>query len=371
MDKKNLEMVTALRKELHTQPELSRNEVWTRKRLMDFLRQHTSLKIVDKGHWFYAVHEGGTNAPKIGFRADMDAVAINETLDLPYASRNPGVSHKCGHDGHSAGLAGFALELDRIKPKRTIYLIFQHAEENGEGAKECAALIDECGITEVFGLHNWPGMPKGCVALRDGTVMCASFGLTITMTGASTHASTPEKGKNPAQALAKVILEIPKITNPALYNGLIMATIIHSEVGTPGAFGVAASCGSLSVTCRALLDEDLNALEKRLCEFAKDAAAKDGLTCEFSIQDRFPETANHKTSAERVRQAARKLGFPLQEMKEPIRSSEDFGYYLKRAEGAFFFLGAGDGPGLHSSEYDFPDELIEPGVEIFKAIAGI
>ena len=369
MDKHNLELVTELRKKLHAEPELSGNEAGTRKRLMEFLRNHTSLEIVDRGKWFYAVYRAGEGRPNLAFRADMDAVAVNEPPGLPYASGNPGVAHKCGHDGHCAILAGFALELDRLGADHNIYLLFQHAEENGEGARECTALINECKIDRIFGLHNMPGLPMGHVALKEGTLMCASEGISVYFTGTPAHASTPEKGINPAAALAELILEIPKLSDPSLYQGMAMCTVIHGELGTPGAFGVSASRGSLSVTCRAQHDGDMEALAKRLRECALAIAKKYGLGCEFSVHDSFPATVNHHAGAEQVRDAARRLGLSLAELDEPTRGSEDYGHYLKRIPGAFFFLGAGDRPSLHSADYDFPDEIIETGVELFKALA--
>ena len=368
MDKRHLELVTELRRKLHSEPELSGHEAGTRKRLMEFLQTRTSLEIVDRGKWFYAVYRAGEGRPNLAFRSDMDAVAVNEPPGLPYASGNPGVAHKCGHDGHCATLAGFALELDRLGADRNVYLLFQHAEENGEGALECTALFDECNINWIFGLHNMPGLPKGQVALREGTLMCASEGITVSVTGVSTHASTPEKGINPAAALAELILEIPKLSDPSLYQGMAMCTVIHAELGTPGAFGVSASRGSISVTCRAQNEDDMEALEKRLHECALAIAKRCGLGCEFSLHDSFPATVNHHAGVEQVREAARKLGLPLVEMDEPLRGSEDFGHYLKRIPGAFFFIGAGGCPSLHSADYDYPDDIIETGVEVFKAL---
>ena len=368
MDKHNLELVIELRRKLHAEPELSGHETGTRRRLMDFLSEHTSLEVVDRGKWFYAIYHAGESCSNLAFRADMDAVAVNEQPGLPYASCNPGVSHKCGHDGHCATLAGFAMELDRLGTDRNVYFLFQHAEENGEGAQECASLIEECGINGIFGLHNMPGLPKAHVALREGTLMCASEGITVSLTGTSTHASTPEKGINPAQALAELILEIPKLSETSLYQSSVMCTVIHAELGTSGAFGVSASKGSLSVTCRAWHDEDLEALKRRLRECAWGKAKKYGLGCGFSSHDCFPATINHHVGAEHVRDSARHLGLSLIELNEPLRGSEDFGHYLNRIPGAFFFLGAGDCPSLHSWDYDYPDDLIETGVELFKAL---
>ena len=372
MDKGKLELVTELRKKLHAAPELSGQEAGTRKMLMEFLREHSSVEIFDRGKWFYALRRAscpeGKKRPNIAFRADMDAVAVDEAPGLPHMSRNPGVAHKCGHDGHCATLAALALELDRPDLDRDVYFLFQHAEENGEGAKDCCAIIDECGVSEIYGLHNSPGLKKGHVELREGTIMCASGGITASFTGVSTHASSPELGKNPAFAIAELILSIPEMEDSSNYKGMTMCTVIHAETGTAGAFGVSASKGSLSVTCRARYDDDMEALERRFRERAVSLANNYGLGCDFSLHDVFPATVNHEAGTRKVREAARILGMPVEEMEEPTRGSEDFGHYLKRIPGAFFFIGSGDCPHLHSREFDFPDDIIETGVEIFKAI---
>ncbi|MCL2006593.1 MAG: M20 family metallopeptidase [Treponema sp.] len=372
MDNRNLELVTELRHLLHSNPELSGFETETKKTLIAFLQRHTSLSIVDRGKWFYAVYKAGDSLPgsypSLAFRADMDAVAVEENLDLPYKSKNPGVSHKCGHDGHCATLAGFALEVEQLKPQKNIYFLFQHAEENAGGAIECVSIFENEKIDEIFGLHNMPGWPKKSIVLREGTFMCASEGITATFTGTSTHASTPWKGINPAIALAETILEIKKISEKSLYKSMVLCTIIHSSLGTEGAFGVSASKASLSVTCRAEHDADIRALKERLYDSARAKAKEHSLTCEFSVHDSFPATVNSKAGIERVRQAAEKLGLPFIELDDPIGGSEDYGYFLQKTDGAFFFIGAGDHPGVHSWEYDFPDELIETGVEMFKAL---
>ena len=141
MDEENLRKITELRHELHSMPELSMHETKTKARLMQFIRENTDFTMHDAGHWFWCRKdpEEETGMTPIAFRADMDALPIDEKIELPYASRTPGVSHKCGHDGHSSVLAGLALELTGVKLKRPVVLIFQHAEEIGAGGEECAS----------------------------------------------------------------------------------------------------------------------------------------------------------------------------------------------------------------------------------------
>ncbi|WP_256237528.1 M20 family metallopeptidase [Bacillus sp. EB600] len=289
MENKNLELAIQLRHELHAYPELSNHEVWTKQHLVDFLRANTKLEIVDRGRWFYAVYHSKVGKRNVAFRADFDALPIEETIDLPYGSKCPGVSHKCGHDGHSATLAGFALEIDQKGSDNNIFFLFQHAEETGDGAAECSVFIKENDIDEIFGWHNMSGFPHNVVHVIDGTAHCASKGMTIHMEGVPSHASEPEKGINPTFAISKVIDAIPSFIDSKINKGLVLCTIVHVEIGTK-AFGVNASQGTLRMTIRALYEVELDRLQKNLEDVAKSEAEKYGLKVSFEYQDEFPET---------------------------------------------------------------------------------
>lgn len=367
MSNPNLTLAAELRHQLHAHPELSGQETWTKARLMDFLREHTHLELFDRGSWFYALCRGRGEG-KIAFRADFDALPIEETCDLPYRSQCPGVAHKCGHDGHSAALALLGLTLEETGADRDVYLIFQPAEEVGGGGEACAALLKEEGIGEVYAFHNMPGYPLHTVALREGTMNCASKGVTFRFEGVSTHASTPELGRNPAQAVAGLVAALPGLTRREDHRGLVMATVVQMDVGEP-AFGISAYRGALLLTLRAQYQQELDALQERLTELARQAADRDGLMLTMEEQDVFPETANHPAAVETVRAAAGRLGLPVVEMAEPMRGSEDFGWYLRQAEGAMFLLGDGaDHAPLHSVDFDFPDPLLETACKLFQAL---
>ncbi len=378
MNERHLTLITELRHQLHAHPELSLQESETRRILMDFLRQHTSMEVVERGKWFYAYLGCAGNASECGpiaFRADFDALPMEESMDLPYTSQNQGAAHKCGHDGHSAVLAGLALELagndwdeeekSGFCPKRDVYLIFQHAEEIGAGGEECAQLIAEKGISEVYAFHNWSGFPEQSVILRSGTIHCASKGLTIRMEGLPAHASEPENGRNPAAALAKLVLAAGAEAEKRRYAGLVMATIVNVSVGSKD-FGIAAYRGEVSMTLRAHYERDLMRLENGILEYAEQLAEEEGLELFFEESDVFPETVNTPGAVEKVRKAAELQGLSVVELDEPIRSSEDFGYFLKQCPGAMFFIGNGEEyPRLHTSEFDFNDRILETAVDLF------
>ena len=373
MDKDNLERAVTLRHELHRHPELSYREEWTKQHLIDFLKQNTALEVVDKGRWFYAVYRAGAGKPNIAFRADFDALPIDETIDLPYGSQFPGISHKCGHDGHSACLAGFALEIDRKGADKNIdkniYFVFQHAEETGQGARECAPLVEEAGISEIFGYHNAPGLPEHAVGVKDGTVCCASTGMIIRLKGIPCHASQPEDGRNPAFAVAELVRSIPEFTDPAGYKGLVRCTVICIDVGEE-AFGMSASEGRLLLTIRGEHDDELDMLKRKLEAKTKERAEQDGLEYDVSYCDSFFATVSHKECNDKVRKAAKELGLLLLEGDRPSRGSEDFGAFTRYTRGAFFSVGCGENrSGIHTAEYDFNDAIIPTVVDMYMAIA--
>ena len=367
MNKTYLHWARELRHILHAHPELSGREAWTKACLMDFLREHTHLELFDRGGWFYALYRG-RGGGKVAFRADFDALPMEEHTDLPYRSQCHGAAHKCGHDGHSAALALLGLMLEETGAERDVYLIFQPAEEVGGGGEVCAALLREEGIGEVYAFHNMPGYPLHTLALRRGTMNCASKGVTFRFEGTPTHASTPELGRNPAGAVAGLVAALPALTRREDHRGLVMATVVQIDVGEP-AFGISAWQGVLRLTLRAQYQTELDALWEAVADLARQGAEQDGLAMTVEEQDVFPETANHPAGVERVRTAAGRLGLPVVEMDEPMRASEDFGWYLRQAEGALFLLGDGeDHPPLHSADFDFPDQLLETAARLFYAL---
>lgn len=367
MNKDNLKKIVELRHELHTHPELSGREGWTKRRLMDFIKDNTTLAVVDCGSWFYAAHYvAGTEA--VAFRADMDALPIPETgTGLPWASRCPGVSHKCGHDGHSAALCGLGLELESVPRPRSVYLIFQHAEETGQGGQICAALLRERSISEVYAFHNRSGYPEGSVVVRSGLCQCASKGLTVRMTGRRSHASEPEKGINPSFALTALVSHVESLLKEP-HQGLVLCTVVNISVGQKD-FGISAGEGEVSMTLRADREAEMDALEAGIREEAARLAQANGLKVEFEVSDPFPETVSSAECVRRVETAAQGLQLPLLQMEAPWRASEDFGYYTREFPGAIFYIGSGETwPPLHTPEYDFNDAILETAVDMFLAL---
>lgn len=366
MKREIIEKTKELRKKLHSVPEKSMHEAKTKKLLMSFISENTDLDVSDCGSWFYAVKyakEGGqarTKRGAIAFRADMDAVCGKDG--------KPG--HYCGHDGHSAILAGLALWLDGTETDKDIYLIFQPAEETGEGAAICSKLLDEKNIKEIYGLHNIPGFPVKSVLVRRGTFACASTGLAITMSGTPSHAGYPEAGKNPGYALARLLLAVQELT--AKINkekGFVLMTLIGMEIGSEN-YGVSASNGILRMTVRGEKESVFNEYLAEIRMLAEREASEEGLMLEIEEIERFPATENHDKCVDKVRRAAEQAGASIIELTEAMRWSEDFGCYLQKTAGAFFGIGDGEiYTQLHTVNYEFPDEIIETALKMFSEIS--
>ena len=356
----DLQAVISLRHELHNSPEPSGHEENTRRLLMNFLKTHTAtLAICDMQTWFYAFKKGSGSRAPIAFRADHDAVTCADGR----------ARHLCGHDGHSAVLAGFAMWLDKKQLDRDVYLIFQPAEENGKGAAICSSLIDEKGIAEIYGFHNIPGYPVGSVILLNHTFACASTGLEIRFSGKQSHAAYPESGANPARAIAKTIIRMDEIVRES-HKGIVLGTLIGIDAGS-ASYGVSAGEGTLRLTLRAEYQDEYDMLVQSIEDTASRLAASDNLTCAMTRIEEFPATINDADCVRKLADVARALGRPTVTPPEPFRWSEDFGHYLSKTRGAFLGIGCGEGhAALHTMEYEFLDEVIEVGVGVFAGVAG-
>ena len=354
-----------LRRRLHECPERSGHEARTKETIAAFLREHTSLEVRDMGAWLLASHVEGAGLPAVGLRADMDA--------LPLEGAETGARHGCGHDGHSAVLCGVALALEGRRVGRTVHLIFQGAEETGEGAKAICEGWDGLGALErVYALHNIPGFPRGAALVRRGCFACASCGLSVRITGRPAHAAYPGDGANPIELLSRLALETQDMID-AIRAGdsrLLMRTLIGLNAGGDN-FGLSASEGRLNLTLRGHRQADVDALIGRIKARAEAGCAGEGMSCALSLSDVFPDTTNDDGAVAQALPRLRGAGLEVVELNEPMRWSEDFGWFLKRVPGMYFGIGAGeDAPGLHTAGYSFDDALIEPGVRAFMALIG-
>lgn len=360
MKQENLNKIIELRHLLHSSPEISNHEIHTREIIKNFISENMpEYEIHDEGGWLYCLKDFKEGRKTIVLRADHDAIL----------NSNGEAFHGCGHDGHTAILLGAMLEAENVD-KNVIYL-FQAAEENGAGAPMCAPLFKKYKVDEVYGLHNMPGLKKNVVYYRPETVMCASVGYRISLKGVQSHASEPEKGLNPVYELARFVESIEPLSKfygykpfkfkDYSFTNLAMITIINLSVGSLN-FGISPANGEISLTMRAAKENELKMLEEYVRRYFDNL--KDKFEVHVEEFDRFDENyADPKLVEETIKRID-----GLEYLPEPIRASEDFGFYKQFAPCMFFFVGMGDCPSLHNDLYKFDDDIIETGVELFKKI---
>jgi len=367
------ELVT-LRHELHRQAELAAQETETSRILRAFIEPHHPDDLVTDlgGSGLAAIFEGREEGPTVMFRAELDAVPVEEGKFKKYSSRRSGVSHACGHDGHMAIVAGLAAKLHRHPPRRgRIVLLFQPAEETGAGA--LSVLEDEkfesIAPDWIFALHNLPGERFGEVQIRSGPFAAGSVGTIVRLRGKTSHAAYPEQGRSPAAAVAELIQDLawlPDAVNEG--DGFARLTVIHARIGEP-AFGTTPGEAEVMATLRSDREDILERLKGALVDQAQQIARAHRLELTRSWTDRFPVTVNHSEAVAMVEAVARNQGVDVTFRDEAYPWSEDFGCFTERIKGAIFGLGSGqEHPALHSPGYDFPDELIPIGVGLFEGL---
>lgn len=365
-----------LRHELHRNPELSGKEKQTARRLIKFIKPLRPDALLGNigGYGVLAVFESGRPGPEVLFRADMDALPIHEVNKTEYCSQKAGVSHKCGHDGHSAILVGLARHISANRPaKGRFLLLFQPAEETGVGAVSVLADPAFSGFNPdyCFALHNLPGYDQDTVVVRNGTFAAASRGMVIRLKGRTSHASEPEKGQSPAATLTTLMTNLPRLSGSGPefgFSDFALLTLIYGSLGTP-AFGTTPGEAVLMATLRAYLNQDMETLTGRAVEMVEKLAGESQLNFEIGFTEEFPATMNHSDAVNYVIEAASGLQLKVVKAGLPFRWSEDFAHFALRCKAALFGIGAGvTHRPLHDGEYDFPDGIIPTGVSMWVAI---
>lgn len=371
-----LENLISFRKQLHQHPELSGDEVETAKNIIHFMRDIQPDEIIENigGTGVAFVFNGENPGDTVMLRADLDALPICELNSFNHKSRNEGVSHKCGHDGHMTILAGLAtlLKYKKIKSGKLV-LLFQPSEENGEGASKVIAdrLFESIRPDFVFALHNLPGLKTHCIAVRDRHITSASSGMKIQLTGQTAHAMAPEQGNSPIEAVKKIHSKLQTLFNSDRKSeNFSLITTVGIQVGSED-YGVAPADGALYLTVRAYKNEVMSELKTSICSLCEAMANTYDLKLSISYKDVFTATVNDGFCTRIVREAAQQNQLLLKEPDQCMGFSEDFGRLIDSARkgGAFFLLGCGEThPGLHTPEYDFNDDIIIDGVNMFYSV---
>ena len=372
LSNQNLADLVALRRTLHQHPELSGAEDETAARIVDFLKQTQPDQVITGlgGTGVAVVFNGPSPGPTVLVRAELDGLPITDMGDVAHHSQRPGMGHLCVHDGHMAMVCGAGLMLAHTRPKRgRVVLLFQPAEETGQGA---AAVLADPNFATIapdyaLSLHNLPGLPLGHVGLTKGPLNCASRGLQIDLTGKPAHASMPETGVSPMQAIAQLMPALTALgTGGPLQPGFRLVTLTHAQMGEP-AFGIAPGAATLMATLRCLEDSDMAALCAQAEGLVAHMAETQGLSVTTSYHDIFHACTNAPEPLASLHRACDALSVPTLLDIGPMRWSEDFGQFGHAAKSAMFVLGSGeDRPQLHNPDYDFPDDLIPIGASIFN-----
>jgi len=367
----DIEELVSLRHTLHQNAELSNQEEKTAQIIKDYIEPFKPDNIYENigGHGLIFEFKGSAKVKlKIGFRADLDALPIDETIDLAYGSNTPDVAHKCGHDGHSTMIAGLARFITQLKNRQnTIFLIFQPAEEIGEGAEAISSFLEDKNIKldYLFGLHNLPGFETGSIVSRKGTFAAASTGMVIKLKGQTSHAAEPENGISPAIAFSNIIEGLTRLTEKAKFNQLVLSTVIHAKMGEI-AFGTSPGYAEIRATLRAYEDNELNKLITLAEELIIKESEEHHLSYKLEYTESFPTTENSEDILKLLQDTAEKQSLNFEVKPEPFKWSEDFGHYKRITTSGFFGLGAGkDCPMLHNDTYDFPDEIIPHGLKMY------
>lgn len=365
--------VVAIRRHLHENPEIGLSEFKT----SDFI----AAKLEELGYevtrglaktGVVATLRNGSGTRSVGIRADIDALPITEETGADYASKNTGVMHACGHDGHTAMLLGAAKILaERKNFDGTLHLIFQPAEENFGGARIMIedGLFDRFPCDAVFGMHNDPGLAFGKVFVKDGPLMAAVDEARITVNGRGGHGAEPQAASDPIVAGASIIMALQTVVSRNVHP-------LDQAVVTVGAFnaGIASNViperAQMAITIRSFDPGVRDLLEERIRGIAEGQAASYGMSVTIDYERGYEATVNHAAETDFVRSLAGKVvgAENVIEIERPMMGAEDFAYMLAARPGSYFFLGTAktnNDPSLHHPKFDFNDDIIPTGVNLW------
>lgn len=366
------EELKSFRRYLHQHPELSNHEGATMRYVKAHLEKLNHDGLMEVGKTGLAIFfKGKSEGRKILLRADMDALPIQEINDFEYKSQNPGVSHKCGHDGHTTIMLGVAQHLSDQKPvSGEVCLIFQPAEENGTGARQI--LSDEnfsFKADKAFALHNLPGYPLHQIVCREGTFTAAAKSVIFKLHGKTSHAAEPEKGINPGLAISEILQLSESLSQKDIdQDDFRLITMVHIEMGEK-AYGVSAGYGEVHFTLRTWKNDIMEKLDHELVDSVQQICDNHGLKLEREYLEIFHANENDTEAYELIKQAAIENDFSYEDRPTGFKWGEDFGLFTEKYKGAMFGIGSGENcPALHNPDYDFPDEITATGISMFTKI---
>jgi hippurate hydrolase len=366
--------ITAWRRDLHEHPEILFETHRTSATVAEKLRAFGCDEVVEGigRTGVVGVIKGKTTASGkvVGLRADMDALPIHEETGLAYASKTDGAMHACGHDCHTAMLLGAAQYLAETRNfDGTTIVIFQPAEEGGGGAKVMCddGMMDRWGIQEVYGMHNWPGMPEGSFAIRTGPFFAATDLLDIEIEGLGGHAAKPNETIDTTVVASQIVTALQTIVSRnADPVGNIVVSITSFETSS-NAYNVIPQKVQLKGTVRTMSLELRDLAEKRVNEISAGIASAMGAVARVTYNRNYPVMVNHDAQTEFAADVARSVSGDCSEAPL-VMGGEDFAFMLEERPGAYILVGNGDTAMVHHPLYNFNDEVIPVGCSWWAGI---
>jgi hippurate hydrolase len=358
--------VVAWRHHIHAHPELGFNEHETARFVAEHLRSF-GLEVHEGigGTGVIGVLRSGSGSRAIGIRAELDALPVVERSNLSYTSRNDGVMHACGHDGHTAMLLGAAKLLSQSPQfDGTVYFVFQPAEENEGGSMRMIAdgLFKRFPVEAMYAVHNWPGAPFGTIAVRVGPMMAAVDNFELSFEGDGAHAAMPHRGDDPILAAGAFIGAVQRVVSRSVDPQTpLVVSITQIHGGNVG--NIVPKNVWLQGTCRFFEPYLSDHCERLIGEIARGIAASHGVTTKLKYKKGYPPVINTSEATAQVVAAAASVVGREQVMTEfsPSMGCEDFAYMIRAARGCYAWIGAGEvgpGEGLHGDRYVFNDEIV-------------
>ena len=302
----------------------------------------------------------------IAFRADIDALPIQEKTGLPFASRHEGRMHACGHDGHMAILLELARRLDKKESlPHNVLLVFQAAEETTGGAKDIcdSGIFENKNIKAIFGMHLWPDLSAGQIASRTNELMARSCELTVEITGRSCHIARAEEGLDALLAGVEFVKGVQEINRG--FPPEIIRVVRFGKMESGSVRNAVSDRTRLLGTLRTFQDEVFFEILERLKRLAEEISGSTGCKVEVTTSQGYPAVMNPPEIANRVRAC----GIDYPELPRPAMTTEDFAWYQRYLPGMFFVLGTGDTPALHNGNFNFDESILEAGADFFEKLA--
>lgn len=365
--------LVALRRDFHAHPEIGFQETRTSGIVAELLQKwgiETHRGLGKTG--VVGVLEGNRPGRTIGLRADMDALPIHEETNLPYRSTNPGVSHACGHDGHTTMLLGAARYLAETRDfAGKAVFVFQPAEEGLGGARAMIAdgLFEKFPVDEIYGLHNMPTDRLGEVAIRPGVAMAGADFFDVTLKGVGSHGAMPQDSRDPIVAATALVQALQSIVSRNLAPR-VAAVVSVTQIHSGAAYNVIPSEAVISGTARMFTQEVREYIRTRIREVSEGIASTFGMEVEIEIRDIFSVLENDEAlSREFLKIAADMIGSENTVIrKDPVTGSEDFADMLHAVPGAYFTIGHDGNVPVHNPGFLFDDTILPLGASLYARI---